>query len=451
MRQMLKIGVSGVRGVVGESFTPQLASSIAQAFGVYAGRGRIVVGRDTRPSGEMIELAVVAGLQAVGCKPVLVGVAPTPTVLMLTHALDARGGIAITASHNPGPWNALKLINNDGLFLDETRMEEVIDIYHQGDFPLVPEIELLRVDRYEEPMRDHIWRILQVVDADAICQQRFHVAVDCCNGVGAVYSQRFLEEALGCRVTPLFDQPNGLFEREPEPLPRNLEKLKACVKEQGCQIGFAQDPDGDRLAVVDETGRAIGEDLTLALCMDQVLTHHAKGPVVATVSTSKRIDFIARRHGVEVVRTKVGEINVVDAMQRLGAVIGGENNGGVILPAVHACRDSFTAMALLLELLTCSGKSVAQLFEEIPTYCTVKDKVPIKAVQTPRIMRHIRQSYANRPLNLMDGVWVDFGESWVHVRRSNTEPVIRIVSEAPTPEAAQQLAAEFRRRIEEML
>ncbi len=451
MKEALKVSVSGVRGVVGDSFTPQVAASFAQAFGTFVGRGAVVVARDTRPSGAMIERAVVAGLQSVGCKPILAGVVPSPTALILTKALGARGGIVITASHNPSPWNALKFVERTGLFLGETRAQELFDIYHQQDFPLVPESDIPAAAIETDPMEAHFQRVLDYVDTNSIRGKSFKVAVDCCNGVGAIHTVPFLERSLGCKVVPVFDKPSGIFEREPEPLPENLRRLCETVVKEKCDLGFAQDPDGDRLAIVNEKGEPIGEDLTLAFAIQQVLSHHAKGPVAINLCTSRSVELAARQCGSDVVRTKIGEINVCETMLKIGAVVGGENIGGVIIPAVHPCRDSYAGMAVVLERLAMSGKTVSELRAAIPRFFLVKDKIRIRGEQAPVILRALRQEYAGEKMNLLDGVYVDFGESWVHVRRSNTEPVIRITAESPSQAEAQRLVSSTRARVEKAI
>jgi phosphomannomutase len=448
MKEALKIGVSGVRGVVGDSFTPQLAAGFAQAFGTFVGQGPVVVGRDTRPSGFMIENAVVAGLQSVGCKPVLVGVVPTPTLLILTRQLAARGGIAITASHNPAAWNALKFVDRRGLFLDEGRAQELLDIYHQQDFPLAAEADIPSVTREPYPVEHHFKAILGYVDQALIRGRKLRVAVDCCNGVGALYAPFLLETLLGCEVVPLFDTPSGIFEREPEPLPEHLGALRQAVRERGCDVGFAQDPDGDRLAIVNERGEPIGEDLSLALAAWQVLERHERGPVAINLSTSKAVEHVARSRGVEVVRTRIGETHVAGAMLEIGAVVGGESNGGVIIPRIHPCRDSFAGMAVVLELMAATGKTISQLRAEIPEYVVVRDKIRVRPEQAPGALRQLRRIYADCKLNFLDGVFVDFGDAWVHARRSNTEPVIRITAEAATAAEAHRLAREVRARLE---
>lgn len=447
MKDFLKVSVSGVRGVVGDSFTSQLAASFAQAFGSFVGLGTVVVGRDTRPTGYMLEQAVVAGLQSVGCKPVLAGIVPTPTVLILTSELHARGGIAITASHNPSQWNALKFVDRSGLFLSPTRAEELYDIYHQGDFRMVCESDIPSVQEYSNPMLVHFNKVLNYVDADVIRGRKFKIAVDCCNGVGALHTRGFLE-MLGCEVVACFDAPTGNFEREPEPLPGNLGALSKLVVEHGCAAGFAQDPDGDRLAIVDEMGQPINEDMTVAFAARQVLDHHEKGPVAVHLSTSNSVRHVAEKRGINIIRTKIGEINVSAAMLAAGAVVGGEGNGGVIIPRIHPCRDSYAGMAIVLELMAMENKKVTELCAEMPRYHLVKDKVRIHGEKAAGVLRKLRRKYENRKINLLDGVHVELDDAWFHARMSNTEPVIRLVVEAPAKEQALRLAAELRAEID---
>ena len=451
MKESLKVGVSGVRGVVGDSFTPQIAAGFAQAFGTFVGQGPVLVGRDTRPSGLMIERAVIAGLQSVGCKPVLLGIVPTPTVLMLTKHVGARGGIAITASHNPIEWNALKFIDRRGLFLEDSKAQDLFDVYHQQEFPLVAEADIPRESAHPYPIEFHFKRIMEYVDHKAIRARRFRVAVDGINGVGALYSPFLLAQLLGCDVVPIHDTPSGVFEREPEPLPQHLGALKQAVIAHKCDIGFAQDPDGDRLAIVDDRGVAIGEDLTLALACRQVLEAHETGPVVVNLSTSKAVEDVVHAAGCGVTRTRIGETHVARAMLDLGAVIGGEHNGGVMIPRIHPCRDSFAAMAVVLELMARTGKSVRELRAEIPAYVVVRRKLPSRPDKAPEALRELRRAYADRPMNFLDGCFIRFDDAWAHVRRSNTEPVIRMTIEAPDAERAGALADEIEARLAPLL
>lgn len=451
IKEALKVGVSGVRGVVGISFTPQLAATFAQAFGTFVGPGPVLIGRDTRPTGAMIEHAVVAGLQSVGCAPVLTGISPTPTLLMMVPATGARGGIAITASHNPADWNALKFIGPDGLFLSESRAHEFFDVYHQQDFPLVPENEIRRTRAEPYPTEEHFKRILKFVDVRRIRRRRLKVAIDCCNGVGALYSPFLLGTLLGCEVYPVFDTPSGQFEREPEPLPQHLGRLSRTVLEHGCDIGFAQDPDGDRLAIVDDRGEPIGEDLTLALAVWQVLEEHGRGPVCVNVPTSKAVDIIAAKYGCPVVRTRIGEINVAEAMLKHGAVVGGENIGGVMIAAIHPCRDSFAGMAVILEMLAGRSERVSGLVGSLPRFVIARGKIPIRSEQAPPILRHIRHAHDPARVDLLDGLFINLDHAWVHVRRSNTESVMRVTAEAEGADKAAALVEQYARMIREQI
>ncbi len=445
----LKISVSGVRGVVGDSLTPQLAGRFAAAFGTYAGLGKVVVGRDARSSGGMLEDAVLAGLLAVGCQPVTIGIAPIPSVLLLTKELRAQGGIVVTASHNPREWNGLKFLSGRGLYLSAGEVEEFLDIYHQGEFSFV------RTDRHraivaeEQPTRHHLARLLKALDVEAIRRARIRVAADCANGAGAVLMPEFLE-ALGCEVTLINATPDGTFAHQSEPVAENLGDLCRCVREAKADVGFAQDADADRLAVIDERGEALGEEMTLALAVKFVLGK-TPGPVVVNLSTTEAIDDIAAGAGVPVFRTKIGETNVVEEVLARHAVIGGEGNGGVIWPKVHPCRDSFAAAGLILQAMAESGRTVSRLRRDVPSYVMVKDKVTGTPEDTLRILGRLKKKYSGMPLTTLDGLKVRLPDASVHVRPSNTEPIIRVQAEAKTAAKAKAALARFKREISALL
>lgn len=443
MKETLKMGVSGIRGIVGDSLTPENLLLFTQAFGSVIGKGTVVVGRDTRRSGKMIERIVVAGLQSVGCEPLLANVIPTPSALILVDHLKAQGGIMITASHNPVSWNALKLIQSPGRFLNEEGFKKLLERYHRGDFPLVSEAQLKEPRELTSPTEENFKRITHYVNAKKIQKKCFKVAVDCCNGVGALHSVPFLQDHFGCEVVPIFDQPTGIFERNPEPTPAHLKKLSETVIKEKCDIGFAQDPDGDRLSLVDEKGETLVEDLTLALAVEQVLARHKKGPIAINLSTSKSIERVAQKYQCEVQRTKIGESNVSEAMLKMGAVIGGEGSGGVIISDIHPCRDSYTGMAIILELMCDTGKSLSTLWSEIPSYFVLKDKKQLDKKMLCSVLEAIEKRFEAYKISKMDGVHVDFGNSWIHVRPSNTEPIVRIIAEAETAEEAEKLLQEL--------
>ncbi len=442
----LKIGVSGVRGVAGLSLTPQLAAAMAQAFGTYLGGGTVVVGRDTRASGEMVKSAVLAGLLAVGCQPVDIGISATPTIQVYTKETRAEGAIEVTASHNPKEWNGLKFISGAGLFLSGLQVEEFLDIYHQGQYAWagVDRMKSIRVD--PDPGRHHLRRLRAYLDSALIGRKKYKVALDCCNGAGAVMAPTFLRE-LGCEPVLLNAVPDGAFPHNPEPIPENLGQLCRAVRDSGADVGFAQDADADRLAIVDETGEPLGEELTLALAADFVLGR-TRGAIVTNVSTSRAIDDIGRKHGVPVIRAKTGEINVVERLLGLPepAALGGEGNGGVILPAVHPCRDSFAAMGLILELMASTGRRVSDLRRDVPAYVLLKDKIPGTREQAAGLIRRLRKKYEGRAaVSLLDGLKVEEPGYWALVRPSNTEPIIRLNVEARTRAEAEAAMAALKK------
>ncbi len=433
----LKVGISGVRGIVGESLTPQLVTSFAAAFGNYSGAGPILVGTDTRPSCEMIKQAAVAGLLSVGCTPVDVGIVPIPALMMHVRQVGAFGGISISASHNPIEWNALKFIGPDGIVLRPNQAAELTDLYHQGVFSRVGAREISEGRRDDSTLSRHRDAVLAAVNASSIRSRKFKVAVDCCNGAASQAAPQFLA-ALGCDVVEINTDTGKPFPRSPEPLPENIGGLCDAVRESGADLGFAEDADADRLAIVNERGEPIGEDCTVALSVFQVLRHRT-GPVVVNASTSRMVDDIAASHGVPVYRTRVGEIHVVEKMLQCGAVIGGEGNGGVILPSVNPCRDSFVAMALILDALAELGGTIGELRARIPSYAMVKEKLLCQARDMAPSLRLLQDLYKGETLDLTDGVKVLWPDRWLHARPSNTEPILRLMAEAPTQPEAQAL------------
>ncbi|HEV3470211.1 MAG TPA: phosphoglucosamine mutase [Pyrinomonadaceae bacterium] len=441
----LKISISGVRGVVGESLTPALLVRFAQAFGTYAGPGTVCIGRDTRTSGEMVRQAVVAGLLSSGCRVVDLDVCPVPTVQLLVRERRARGGIAITASHNPAEWNALKFINSAGLFLNAGQARQLLDIYHQGEYRKVPGAEMRAVEPSAGAIDLHVKAVLDALGPLPAGPRRLRAAVDCCNGAGSVVAPRLIE-ALGAEVFAVNATPDGTFPRGAEPVPENLGALSEAVREHGCDVGFAQDMDADRLAVVTERGEAAGEEYTLVLAARRVLAREP-GPVVANLSTTGALDSVAARFGCPVYRSKIGEANVAEEMARRGAVVGGEGNGGVIYPRINFARDSLVAMALVLHLLAETGRTVSELLGELPHPCMLKEKMVCRSDRIRAVLRALRDAYAPLPIDLSDGVKVTTPDGWLLVRGSNTEPIIRLVAEAETEARARELIEDVRARV----
>lgn len=436
----LKIGVSGIRGVVGEFLTPSLACSFAQAFGTFVGSGKVVLGRDTRQSGEMLQGAVCCGLLATGCEVVDVGIQPTPTIQVYVGATRARGGISVTASHNPPEYNALKLFNRAGLFFNHYERRELLDIFYESEFRTATNEQIRGIQHDPEtPMKMHTERILRHVDAARLRSRKFRVALDGVNGAGSVLSCRFLQQSLGCRLSAISVDPTKPFPREAEPRPDTLGELQEVVRRERAEIGFGQDPDGDRLAVVDETGRVLDNDDVLALVVDAVLTA-MPGDVVVNLTTSSAVDDIAAAHGRKCYRTPVGEANVVEMMQAVRAVIGGEgSNGGIIFPAVQYCRDSYTGMAFLLDLMDRSGKTVSELAARLPRYYRRSGKVVFEHGRLGPIMQELEQAFPKATLDRTDGLKLILNDAWIHVRASNTEPILRMAVEAKSEEMAVRL------------
>lgn len=436
----LKISISGVRGVIGDSLTPTLLTRFAQAFGTYVGSGTIVIGRDTRTSGEMVRQAVIAGLLSSGCRVIDLDVCPVPTVQLSVRQRHAQGGIAITASHNPAEWNALKFVNSEGLFLSAGQARELLDIYHQGDYTKVAGAEMRSVETFAGALDAHISAIINEIGALPVISRKLKVALDSCNGAGSIIAPRLIE-ALGAEVVTINTTPNGSFPRGAEPTPENLTALCELVRKTGADVGFAQDMDADRLAVVAENGVPIGEDYTLALAARYVLGK-TPGPAVTNLSTTSAMDDVARMFNSPLHRSKIGEANVTEMMRQVNAVIGGEGNGGVIYPRINFCRDSQVGMALILHLLAETGRSVAALLSDLPRRKMIKGKIECPSDKIGEVLKMIRNEYADQPMDLRDGVKVSLTEGpgdWLHVRGSNTEPIIRLVAEAEDEARARQI------------
>jgi phosphomannomutase len=387
----------------------------------------------------MVKHAVIAGILSSGGRVVDIGVCPVPTVQMQVRRRRANGGIAITASHNPAEWNALKFIGANGLFLDSGQARELLDIYHQGEYTKVGGEEMRSVEEVEGATDAHIKAVLDALGTLPANKRRLKVVLDSCNGAGSIVGPKLLE-ALGAEVFPINVTPDGSFPRPAEPLPENLGDLCAAVKQHGADVGFAQDMDADRLAIVSAEGTPIGEDYTLVLAALYVLGHEP-GPVVANLSTTSALEDVTKKFGCPLFLTKIGEVNVTDKMQQANAVIGGEGNGGVIYPRINFARDSLVGMALVLHLLAESGKSITQLLDEFPRYTVVKEKMLCPSEKIPAVLRMLRQEYEKFPLDTRDGVKVVLPDGWFLVRGSNTEPIVRVVAESRSESQAREIVA----------
>ncbi len=439
-RLSLKISVAGVRGIVGESLTPQLVTSYAAAFGTYCGAGPVLIGSDTRPSREMVKHAAIAGLLSVGCTPVDVGIVPVPALQFHVRKTGAFGAICISASHNPIEWNALKFIGPDGIVLRPNQSEELTDLYHQGFYPRVTAAEIAETRLDHTVLSAHREAVIALIDAEHVRRRGFRIVADCTNGAASLAMPEFLR-ALGCEVIELNTDMDEPFPRNPEPLPENIGGLCTLVRESGADMGIALDADADRLALVNELGEPLGEDCTIALAARHYLKRR-KSPIVVNVSTSRIVDDVAAEQGCAVYRTRVGEIHVVKRMIEVGAEIGGEHNGGVILREVNPCRDSFVGMALLLESLAEEGRTLSELRGLLPHYATVKAKVECLPREVAPYLRALQQLFAGEQMDTTDGLTVLWPDRWLQARPSNTEPVLRITAEAPTEHEAEVLVRE---------
>lgn len=442
MPSMLKVSISGIRGTVPDSLTDEVCLNFAKAFGTYTKGGKIVLGTDTRESKDKIKAKIKEGLLFCGCEVIDLGIATTPTVGIMVKEHKAQGGIIITASHNPLPWNGLKFLRPEGFFLNEGQGKDLIRIYKNKRFKEKSGGKALKDDHGNQI---HIKKILEAVDAELIRSNKFKVVIDSVNGAGSIVTPYLLEE-LGCQVITLNCDPLSPFPHGPEPTPENLKMLEEVVKKEGAQIGFAQDPDADRLALVTDSGAALSEEYTLPLCMQNILNKSTSTNkiIVVNLSTSSLVDDVAKSFKARVVRTKIGEINVVEKIIELKAEIGGEGNGGVIFPRVCHNRDSLSGIALILELLAKEKKPLSEIVKTLPAYFLAKKKIECRnraAAQT--LIKKAKNIYKDEDLDLTEGVKVKLKDAWVHVRASNTEPIIRVFAEAKDKVKAEKLASEL--------
>ncbi len=443
----LMVSVSGIRGRVGDSLTPEVVARYAAAFGAWSIRQgkskQIVVGRDSRVSGPMFHRIVVGTLQLAGCDVIDIGLTTTPGCQLAVEHHHAAGGLMLSASHNPIEWNALKLIGSSGLFLEASQGAEMRGLLDTG-IPYAKWSEIGTVTTDDGASSRHIEAVLAVpyIDAEGIRGCKFKVALDCVRGAGATVMPALLQR-LGCEVVAINLETDGRFPREPEPIADNLKELEALVKSTGADIGFAVDPDVDRLAIVSDAGKAIGEDYTLALAARLVLRHR-KGPVVTNLSTSQVVDDVAHAAGVECIRAPVGEVNVAVRMREVNAAVGGEGNGGVILPEVHLGRDAPLGAALLLQLMLEEKRAVSAVVAELPRYVICKDKLDLPDVSLDTVYGALRSTFADATVDMQDGLRLSWKDRWVHIRPSGTEPIVRVIAEAPDEGAARELVRRSR-------
>ena len=445
MEAPLIVSISGIRGLVGQSLTDEVVARFAAAFGTTLDSdATVIIARDTRPSGAGFAKVAAAALAQTGCRVIDLGKCSTPGAKLLITELDAQGAIVITASHNPHPWNGLKLVRSDGIFLNAEQGQRVEALFHSGEFRQADGGSIATLDPAEVKKR-HLDKILAHIDADAIRQARFKVAVDPCNGAGALLAPDLLA-ALGAEATLINAEPDGEFAHEPEPVPANLVQLGAAVRDNNCAIGFAIDPDADRVTLVGTDGEAVGEDLTLALAV-QAVTARNPGPVVTTLSSSQAISDAATRNGCPVHLTAVGEVNVVEKMVEENAAIGGEGNGGVILTQIDPGRDAAAGLALVLEAMATTGQSLAELVAALPTYAIDKRKITCTPADLEAALAALLDRYPDAYVHpVCDGSKLYLSGQlecpWIHLRASNTEPIVRVIAESESAEEAARLCDE---------
>lgn len=443
------LSISGLRGIIGDGLTPDYLTRFAAGVGTWANGGTVILTRDGRASGEMVKRAVISGLTAVGCKVLDAGIAATPTCGVLVREHEASAAIQITASHNPSEWNGLKPFSPTGGIFNADEGQRLLQILEEESFDWKSWNGLGVVETLINPGEPHLQKVLNRVSVDAIKSFHPRVMLDCNHGSGAALGPRLLQE-LGCETTTVGAIPDGHFAHVPEPTRENLVDFSRQIAESDADIGFAQDPDADRLAVIDENGRYIGEELTLALVLDNILakTH---GPIVVNGSTSRVNQDIAEKYGCDFHRSAVGEANVVNMMREVKAVMGGEGNGGIIDPEIGYVRDSFVGMALILEGLAERGGKLSEWVDALPVYHILKDKVTCPKEIVPKAVAAMKDKFADASPTEGDGLRLDWEDRWVQVRASNTEPIVRIIAEAPEEAVAQGLIDDTRKLIEPLL
>lgn len=438
--------ISGLRATLGDGLKPTILSDYAEAFHQYLGDGPIVIGNDGRPSGKWIESVIAGALSSCGREVILLGTVPTPTVQFITEVSNAAGGICVTASHNPGNWNGLKFLNNKGIFLDKDENESFWSNLEKESV-LSTDPTAFKINSYDTAIEEHINSILNLKLLHSnnligkIIEKKYKVVVDAVNASGSVAVPMLLRK-LGCDVVELYCDQSGIFPHLPEPLTENLSDLAEAVKFNKADLGIAVDPDADRLVLIDHTGNPIGEEKTIVLAVQAVLSLSGNLPdernVLINLSTTGLVDFIAKKYNAKVLRSPVGEINVVKAMIETGAVIGGEGSGGVIYPECHYGRDSLVGISLILALMAGSDSSLKDLSDNLPDKKMIKTKMTFSG-NLDKLIEKIFEIHPNGERDTRDGLRIDFDDSWVQIRASNTEPIIRIISEAPNEERALEL------------
>ncbi len=444
----LKASISGIRGIVGETLTVPVITNYILSFCTIMPKGKIILGRDSRVSGEVISTLVRGIINCTGRDVIDLEIVPTPFLLhVVTKSDDYAGGIVITASHNPEEWNALKFVNSNGKFLNSLQFEKLTSVYESNNFSYAKYDELGSYSKNRELASSNIGNIINFVGNSLIKRKNFSVGFDTVNGACGHWVEKFLREIGVGRIGSINIEPTGKFAHGPEPTPENLSDLSTLIKNNRLNVGFALDPDGDRLVVSDENGVILSEEMTLVLCVEYYLSYHRNSDIVVNLSTSKMVDTVAKKFGREVKRAKTGEINVTETMEEGRELIGGEGNGGVIAIEINRCRDAFVGMGFILDYMARSNKTISELVANIPKYTLIKEKFTVKddSIDINKLNKSLKNRFKDAKIDSRDGIRADFDDnSWFLIRKSNTEPVVRVFAEAATEEAAQKLISEVK-------
>ena len=447
----LMVSISGIRGIVGDGLDPEVLVKYTSAYAEFIKKGKVVVGRDARISGEMVNSIVTGTLLAKGLDVIDIGICPTPTVQYTVKTLSAQGGIAISASHNPNEWNALKLLNSTGQFMTPDENLELLKILDsdQNKFQSWDKIGKRTVDK--KALKRHMKDVLKLkyINLKKIKKRKFKVLVDCVNGAGVYVIPDLLKE-FGCKIIEMNCEKTGVFPRLPEPLPENLKTTMKAVKKHSADLGIVVDPDVDRLVLITENGEPFGEENTITQAVNFILSKK-KGNVTVNLSTTRAVDDVTEKAGCKVFRSPVGEANVVKKMKEVNAVIGGEGSGGVIYPALHYGRDALVGIALTLQSLVEFGGSISKLKKSLPQYFIAKKKIDLGKVKPDEIISKLIKKYSGEKINTEDGLRIDLKDHWVHFRKSNTEPIVRIITEAKSRKTAENFSEKYFNEIKSLI
>lgn len=446
----LMTSISGIRGIIGDGLDPAMLVNFTSAYAEFIGTGKIIVGRDARISGDMVKSVVIGTLLAKGLDVMDIGICPTPTVQYTVKTLGAQGGIAISASHNPNEWNALKLLNHTGQFMTPEENLQLLELLKAPVNNFKNWEQLGKLTNYEEGLQRHVNDVLNLkyIDVEKIRATKFKVVADCVNGAG-VYVIPQLLRTLGCEVIEMDCEKSGIFPRLPEPIPENLTETMKQVIEHKADIGIVVDPDVDRLVLITDEGKPFSEENTITQAVNFILSK-TPGNVVVNLSTTRAVDDVAERYNSKVFRSAVGEANVVLKMKEVDAIIGGEGSGGVIYPALHYGRDALVGIVIILQQLAEKGISISELRKELPMYYIAKKKIVVGTSNPDDIVKLLADKYKDQKINLTDGLRIDFDDHWVHFRKSNTEPIIRIITEAKDKLAADKYSDKYFSEIKQL-